>query len=45
MSEIPKPQADGCLICLVQASDSMGGSVIRAPVATKIAAALGWSTG
>jgi hypothetical protein len=41
MSEIPTPPGDGCLICLLQASDSMRQTVYSGPMATKIAAAQG----
>ena len=41
MSEIPTSRGDGCLICLLQASDSMRATAYSGPMATKIAAAQG----
>ncbi len=41
MSEIPTPPGDGCLICLLQASDTMRATAYTGPMATKIAAAQG----
>src|SRR5271156_1245769 len=41
MSEFPTPRGDGCLICLLQASDSMRATAYSGPMATKIAAAQG----
>ena len=40
MSEIHKTPGDGCLICLVQASDSMNVGRKSPPIARKIDAAL-----
>jgi hypothetical protein len=40
MHEIPTTSAAGCLVCLVQASDSMRQTAFAGPVATKIAAAI-----
>jgi hypothetical protein len=41
MSEPPTPRGDGCLVCLLQASDSMRETAFSGPLPTKIAAALG----
>ena len=40
MADTPLPLGDGCLICLVQTSDSMRDTVYSGPFSTKIAAAL-----
>ena len=40
MDKIPTPRGAGCLICLVQASDSMRATAYTGPAKTKIAAAL-----
>ncbi len=39
MDEVPARLATGCLICLIQASDSMRDTAYTGPLATKIAAA------